>query len=248
MIKKTITYKDYEGKERTEDFYFNLSQAELAEMELVNYKTGFAQKIQAIVDSEDGRAIMDLFKSIIKDSYGVRTEDGRSFIKTEEAYLAFAGTEAYSQLFMELVTNGTQASFFINGLLPSDLAAKAKEAEAKAGFRPGAQTLPQSRLDQLAAQQAKEEELAKIHETLENQAAATVAEANANEAQQMNNSSGYQEAEARAPQQFQATIVPTTPEVPQFRENLPENGGSTTVAPIMTPEELAAWRAQQSQQ
>lgn len=154
MIKKTITYTDFDGKDRTEDFYFNLSQAELTEKELVHYKTGFGVYLQRIIDSEDGRTIIDTFKDIIKDSYGVRTDDGRSFIKTLSDYEKFSGTEAYSQLFVELVTDADKASEFINGLLPANLVAKAAEAASTPGFRPGAETLPQSRRDTIAAEQA----------------------------------------------------------------------------------------------
>lgn len=132
MLKKTITYTDFNGVERTEDFYFNLTKAELAEMEM-GTKGGMAEKIQSIVKAEDVKSIIDIFKGIILQSYGEKTEDGRRFMKVDEngkpLNIAFSQTEAYSALFMELATDTDKATEFINGLIPVDIARQISREE-----------------------------------------------------------------------------------------------------------------------
>ena len=117
MLKKTIKYTDYNGIERTEDFLFNLTKAEIMEMEL-GTTGGLAEKIQRIVDAQDAPAIMEIFKDIILKAYGEKSPDGKRFIKSKELADAFAQTEAYSELFMELATDADAASAFINGIVP----------------------------------------------------------------------------------------------------------------------------------
>lgn len=121
MIKKTITYSDFNGNERTEDFYFNLTKAEITKMEL-SIKGGLAEMIQRIVAAQDTPAIIEVFEDLIKRSYGVKTPDGRGFVKKAEDLDAFICTEAYSQLFMELATDADAASKFVNGIVPADMA------------------------------------------------------------------------------------------------------------------------------
>ena len=121
MIKKTITYTDYNGAERTEDFYFNLRKDEITKMEL-SIKGGLAEMIKRIVDAQDTPAIIEVFEDLIKKSYGVKTPDGRGFVKRPEDLEAFMSTEAYSQLFMELATNADAAAAFVNGVVPADMA------------------------------------------------------------------------------------------------------------------------------
>jgi hypothetical protein len=123
MIKRTLTYTDYNGNERTEDFYFNLSKAEIMKMEL-SVKGGLAESIQRIVAAQDTPAIIEVFEDLIKRSYGVKTPDGRGFIKRVEDLEAFMATEAYSMLFMELSTDADAAAKFINGVVPADMAQK----------------------------------------------------------------------------------------------------------------------------
>lgn len=118
MLKKTITYEDYNGKTVTEDFYFNLTQAELIEMEL-NEKGGLAAMLKRIVESEDGAKIIATFKSIILRAYGVKSEDGRRFVKSQELCDEFAQTPAYSVLFMELATDANTAAEFVKGIVPT---------------------------------------------------------------------------------------------------------------------------------
>lgn len=128
MIKKTITYTDYNGVERTENFYFNLSKAEVMEMEM-STDGGMAESIQKIVDAKDAPAIIRVFKDLVLKAYGVKSDDGRRFMKTKpdgSRYAdEFAQTEAYSQIFMELATDADAAAKFVNGIVPKDLAQQA---------------------------------------------------------------------------------------------------------------------------
>ena len=117
MLKKTMTYTDYNGVERTEDFYFNLSKAEIAEMEL-STNGGYENYINKIVASKDNGTIVAVFKELILKSYGERSDDGRRFIKSPELSDAFSQTEAYSDLFMELATDADKATAFVNGIMP----------------------------------------------------------------------------------------------------------------------------------
>lgn len=121
MLKKTMTYETFDGDFVTEDFYFNLTKAELTEMQL-SEKKGFAEYLSEIVASNDGKLIIQNFKDIILKAYGQRTADGRSFEKTEAMRTWFAGTQAYSTLFMELATEAEKAAEFINGVVPKDMA------------------------------------------------------------------------------------------------------------------------------
>lgn len=117
MIKKTITYVDYNDTERTEDFYFNLTEAELMEMEM-STTGGLAEMIQRIVAAQDTPAIIKIFKELVLKAYGQKSPDGRRFIKKDELREEFSQTEAYSKLFMELATNADAAAKFVNGIMP----------------------------------------------------------------------------------------------------------------------------------
>lgn len=127
MLKKTINYTDYNGTERKEDHYFNLTKAEIMEMEL-SITGGLAEMIQRIVAAQDQPAIMKIFKDLIRKSYGIKSADGKRFIKSEEIWEEFEQTEAYSILFMELATNADAAAKFINGIVPADMAKQIAEA------------------------------------------------------------------------------------------------------------------------
>lgn len=118
MLKETITYTDYNGVERTEDFFFNLSKAELMEMEL-GTTGGLTEMIRKMVASQDAPAILKTFKKLLLQAYGEKSADGKRFIKSEELSTAFAQTEAYSQIFMKLTTDETAMSNFINGIVPN---------------------------------------------------------------------------------------------------------------------------------
>lgn len=132
MLKKTITYTDYNGVERTEDKYFNLSKAEIMEMEM-STAGGFAEMVQGIVKAQDAPAIMKIFKDIILKSYGEKSPDGKRFIKSKELSDEFSQTEAYSDLFMELCTNAEASAAFINGIIPADVAEKAAAESSVSG-------------------------------------------------------------------------------------------------------------------
>lgn len=121
MIKKTTTYTDYNGIERTEDFYFNLTKAEIMEMEM-GTTGGLAEMIQKIIAAKDAPAIIKIFKDLVLKAYGEKSPDGRRFIKNEELRTSFEQTEAYSQIFMELATDADAAADFVNGVIPADMA------------------------------------------------------------------------------------------------------------------------------
>lgn len=118
MLKKNIKYVDYNGVERDEDFYFNLSQAEVTEMEL-STTGGLAEMINKVVAAKDVPAIIKIFKDLILKAYGEKSADGKRFIKSAELSEAFSQTEAYSILFMELATDDKKATEFINGIVPN---------------------------------------------------------------------------------------------------------------------------------
>ena len=120
MLKKTITYTDYNDVERTENFYFNLTKAELMEMEM-GTTGGFTEMIQRVIDAKDAPAIIKIFKDLVLKAYGVKSVDGKRFIKSDEITAEFAQTEAYSILFMELATDADAAAAFINGIVPADV-------------------------------------------------------------------------------------------------------------------------------
>ena len=123
MLKKTITYVDYNDNERTEDFYFNLTKAEITEMEL-STSGGMVAKINRIVAAQDGGEIIRLAKEIILKSYGEKSPDGHRFIKSEELSIAFSQTEAYVEIFMAFATNPEAAAAFVNGVIPQDFPEK----------------------------------------------------------------------------------------------------------------------------
>ena len=123
MLKKTITYTDYNGVERKEDFYFNLSKAEIMEMEL-STTGGLSEMIQKVVTSKDTPSIMKIFKELILKAYGEKSADGKRFLKSPELSRSFEQTEAYSNLFMELATNAEAAAKFVNEIVPSDISSQ----------------------------------------------------------------------------------------------------------------------------
>lgn len=127
MLKETIKYTDYNGVERTEDFWFHLSKAELMEWEM-GTTGGLTEMIKRIVDAQDAPAIIKIFKELVLKAYGQKSPDGKRFIKSEELATEFSQTEAYSQLFMELATDADKAAAFVNGIMPSDVAEKAAAA------------------------------------------------------------------------------------------------------------------------
>lgn len=118
MLKKTIAYTDFDGNERKEDFYFNLTKAEVAEME--HSETGGLSKIlRKIIDEQDNKKIVAIFKDLILKAYGEKSPDGKRFVKNQELRDSFMQTEAYSELFMELAGNAEAAAAFVNAITPN---------------------------------------------------------------------------------------------------------------------------------
>ena len=133
MLKRTITFEDLDGNKVTQDFWFHLSKAELLEME-ISTTGGLKDSMQRLIDKRDGEAVMKTFKDLILNSYGERSLDGLKFLKEDEngrpLYKDFMQTDAYSELFTELVTDDEKAAEFFNGVLPKEVAEKMAEEEA----------------------------------------------------------------------------------------------------------------------
>lgn len=127
MLKETIKYTDYNGVEREEDFYFNLTEAELAEMEL-GVEGGLTSMIDKIVKAQSLPELIKVFKDIILKSYGEKSPDGRRFVKNDEVREAFSQTEAYSILFMKLANDDIAAANFVKGILPKERASALEES------------------------------------------------------------------------------------------------------------------------
>lgn len=123
MLKKTVTYTDYNGVERTEDLYFNLTTAEITEMEM-SVSGGLTGMINRVVAAQDAPSIIKVFKELILKAYGEKSADGKRFIKSEELSTAFSQTEAYSMIFMELATDEKAAAKFIEGIIPPEAGKK----------------------------------------------------------------------------------------------------------------------------
>ena len=125
MIKETIKYTDYNGNELVEDFYFNLSKSEIAEMEL-SYPNGLADHITKMTQSNNGAEIIKIFKELILSSYGRKSDDGKRFIKSDEEAKAFSQTEAYTKQFMKLASTAAAAAELVNGIVPKQLGSTQK--------------------------------------------------------------------------------------------------------------------------
>jgi hypothetical protein len=122
MLKKTIKYTDYNGIERSEDHYFNISKAEATKMEL-GTTGGYVEMINRMIEAKDQPSLLKVFDEFILSAYGVKSPDGKYFMKQDEngRRLAdlFKQTEAYSELLWELVTNAEKAAEFVNGTITS---------------------------------------------------------------------------------------------------------------------------------
>lgn len=120
MYKREATYKDFNGVERKEDFYFNLTEAEILKMEW-SESGGFADQLLRILKKKDGIEIMKTFDMIIDASYGVKSPDGRLFIKTPEALGEFKSTQAYSDFYKEICTDSEKAINFVMQIIPAEV-------------------------------------------------------------------------------------------------------------------------------
>lgn len=116
MIKKTITYKDFNGNENTDTFYFNLSEAELSMME-VRFKGGLSNYIKEAVDAGDNAKLISLFNDVLLEAYGIKSEDGKKFVKSEAIKEDFKSSAAFSKIFMSVCTDEKEADAFIKGII-----------------------------------------------------------------------------------------------------------------------------------
>ena len=130
MVVEKIKYTDFNGIEREEEFMFNLTEAEITEMELTT-DGGLSDSIKKIIAAQDTPQIIKVFKMLLLKSYGEKSADGRRFVKSDKLSEEFAQTNAYSQLFMKLATDDKAAVAFINGIMPDSMQDKA------AGNNPG---------------------------------------------------------------------------------------------------------------
>lgn len=121
MLKREITYEDFDGNKVTDTFYFNLTRTEMIEWN-VEHEGGLEGAIRRIIDTKDNKALIKEFKEIILLSYGVRSDDGKRFIKNNEIREAFTQMPAFDALFMELATNDGAAAAFIMGVVPKEFA------------------------------------------------------------------------------------------------------------------------------
>lgn len=120
MLKKTIKYTDYDGNEREEDFYFNLTKAECIKLQL-STDGGLEKMLREIIAKQDVPKIIPIFEQIVLGAYGEKSPDGKRFIKSKEISDAFSQTEAYSDLFLELMSDADAAAAFVNGIIPKDV-------------------------------------------------------------------------------------------------------------------------------
>lgn len=139
MYTITKTYIDWNGMERTEDFRFNFTKAELMEMQY-EQEGGMREYLQRIIDSKNQKEIMRLFKELVLNAYGEKSDDGKHFLKSETIREKFAATPVYSEIFMELSTDAEAASAFVNGIMPADIDRSA--FNAKPGQAPIAVATP----------------------------------------------------------------------------------------------------------
>lgn len=133
MLIKKITYTDFLGTERTEDFVFNLTETELTQLELKT-EGNLTNKLTKLKDSPDIPQLMEMFELIIEKSYGIISDDGRKLIKTKEVYDDFRFTNAYDELMKELLSSDEIAAKFINGIMPADLIEKVEAESKKSNF------------------------------------------------------------------------------------------------------------------
>lgn len=123
MLKKSITFEDYNGNKITKDHYFNLNKAEIVKWTTTDGNYSLVDKLESLFKTNNGKAIMDTFDELIRSSYGEPSLDGIRFIKSQDILDSFVQTEAYSVLFMELVTDAKKAADFIKAIIPKDIAA-----------------------------------------------------------------------------------------------------------------------------
>lgn len=117
MLKKPITYIDYDGNKRTENFWFNLDEGEILELQMSS-EGGLTVMLEKMIEEKDGKRILAMMKEIIMKAYGEKSLDGRRFEKSEAKSIAFTQTRAYSELLMELYRDANAAADFMNKIIP----------------------------------------------------------------------------------------------------------------------------------
>lgn len=155
MIKKTVKYEDFNGDVVKEDLYFHLSKAELMDLE-VGSENKFSDRLTKVTETEDAGEVLSVFKEILQNAYGERSEDGKRFVKNSRIREEFASSEAYSELLYELISNPDEAARFVNGLLPASLMEEA-ESRINSGGDPK-QTEALKKMKALSEERKKEEE------------------------------------------------------------------------------------------
>lgn len=125
MLKKRIKFEDFNGEEREEDFYFNLTKTELVKWEL-GTTGGLQSLIQKIVDTKDSGALLKIFDDIIGMAYGVRSDDGKRFIKSKELTDEFRQTNAYDEMFIEFMQNPDKYNEFLKAVIPAEVSKEMK--------------------------------------------------------------------------------------------------------------------------
>ena len=130
MLKKTITYTDYDGMERTEDFWFNLSKTELTKLD-AELPGGVLGVLRKIIDKKDRKALVDFIETLILRSYGEKTLDGKRFVKTPNMAEEFMQTPAYDELFMSILSDTDSQTSFINGVIPQSMAKEIEQTDKK---------------------------------------------------------------------------------------------------------------------
>lgn len=133
MIKKRLTYVNFNGKEVTKDFYFNLTSAEIAQMEIDAGDDGLKEQLEGIARAKNRKELVEKFQVIIDKSYGEKSEDGEFFLKSPEILAKFKSTQAYSDLFMTLATNEKEALAFVRGIIPTKITSISDKVEENAG-------------------------------------------------------------------------------------------------------------------
>jgi hypothetical protein len=135
VLKKTITYEDFNGETVSEDFFFHLSKAELVELEM-SHTGGLSASLERIIAAQDNKALIAEFKNLILSSYGKRSDDGRRFIKNQELRNEFESSAAYDALFMELVTDTDAAIDFVQGMIPPGIEELAEQQAQRQAEKP----------------------------------------------------------------------------------------------------------------
>lgn len=125
MLKKRIEYEDFDGNKRSEDFYFNLTKTEMT-LAQASIDGGLVNRLQKITDAQNVPEIVKTFVELVDMAYGVKSDDGKRFVKNTELLEEFKSTNAYDQLFMEVLADPKEAVNFIIGIMPNDIGEKVK--------------------------------------------------------------------------------------------------------------------------